>query len=170
MNEIILRPIAEQELKAAIALELCCYTPEAAASLSGFQFRYKHYRSFFWSAWRGTELLGITNGIRTSQSSCGDEMKGNGADFLLGHNFCVLTVAVNPNYRRQGIGSLLMRKLVEQCQKDGIQSIILMCEEHLIPFYEAEQFQLRGVSASQHGGIKWYEMSRSLHILEHLTE
>lgn len=170
MNGIELRLIAEDELDSAIKLEQRCYTPEAAATPHGFQFRYEHYRPFFWSAWLGTELIGITNGIRTSQSACGDEMKGGQADSLNGNNFCVLTVAVDSAHRGQGIGALLLKKLIQQCGASGIQRIILMCEQHLISFYEAEQFELRGISASVHGGIVWYEMSRTLHTMEHLTE
>lgn len=170
MSHIELRLIAEDELEAAINLEQSCYTPEAAATINGFKFRHKQYNSFFWSAWIGSTLVGITNGVRTSQMNCGDEMKGELTDAENGSNFCVLTVAVDPSHRRQGIGSLLLRKLVEQCVANGIDTIILMCEQHLISFYEHEGFKLLGVSSSTHGGIVWYEMSRRLHIMEHLTE
>lgn len=170
MSRIELRLIAEDELDAAIKLEQSCYTPETAATINGFKFRHKQYNSFFWSAWIGSSLVGITNGVRTPQINCGDEMKGELSDAVNGRNFCVLTVAVSPNHRRLGIGSLLLRKLVEQCEANGINTIILMCEKHLISFYEREEFKLLGVSSSTHGGIVWYEMSRSLHIMEHLTE
>lgn len=170
MSRIELRLITEEELDAAIQLEQRCYTPEAAATRSGFQFRYEHYRPFFWSAWLGSELIGITNGIRTSQKACGDEMKGVHPSDGDGRNFCVLTVAVDPKHRRHGIGAQLLRKLIAACGANGIETIILMCERHLISFYEAEHFKLLGVSASKHGGIVWYEMSRTLHTMKHLTE
>ncbi|WP_424768909.1 GNAT family N-acetyltransferase [Paenibacillus sp. sgz302251] len=167
---VVLRIIEEKDLDEAIKLEQRCYIPEAAATFSGFQFRYQYYRPFFLTAWSGSELVGITNGIRTSQSSCGDEMKGEQADDRNGPHLCVLTVAVAPEYRRRGIGALLLRALIKQCTAAGIHKMILMCEQHLIPFYEAEQFMLHGVSSSKHGGITWYEMSRTLHTMEHLTE
>lgn len=170
MKRIELRLIEAEELDAAIQLEQRCYTPEAAATFSGFQFRYKHYRTFFWSAWLGSELIGITNGIRTAQTECGDEMKGEHTNAMDGPNFCVLTVAVAPEHRRLGAGSLLLHKLIEQCEKSHIDTIILMCEQHLIPFYERQKFKLNGISDSSHGGIEWYEMSRRLHTMEHLTE
>lgn len=170
MSGIELRLITESELEAAIRLEQRCYPPEAAATLSGFYFRYRNYRPYFWSAWLGSELIGITNGIRTSQKACGDEMKGDHSDDKDGSNFCVLTVAVDPKHRRQGVGALLLRKLIMTCEANGIEKMILMCERHLIPFYEAEQFKQLGVSSSTHGGIVWYEMSRALHTMKHLTE
>jgi GNAT superfamily N-acetyltransferase len=170
VSGIELRLINESELLAAIQLEQRCYTPEAAAALSGFNFRYRNYRPYFWSAWLGSELIGITNGIRTSQQACGDEMKGDQPDNKDGSNFCVLTVAVDPKHRRQGVGAQLLRKLIMTCKDNGIETVILMCERHLIPFYEAEQFKLHGVSESTHGGIVWYEMSRTLHTMKHLTK
>ncbi|WP_028610697.1 GNAT family N-acetyltransferase [Paenibacillus harenae] len=167
---IELRLMTPKDLDAAITLETRCYSPEAAATLSGFQYRLQHYGQFFWSAWSGGELVGITNGIRTSQSSCGDEMKGHQPDAESGGNFCVLTVAVLPGYRRRGIGSLLLRKLILHCEAAGVERMILMCEKHLIRFYEAEGFIWHGLSSSAHGGIEWHEMSRELHTMEHLTE
>ncbi|RCW50925.1 GNAT family N-acetyltransferase [Paenibacillus prosopidis] len=170
MSGIELRLITESELESAILLEQKCYAPEAAATLSGFYFRYRNYRPFFWSAWLGSELIGITNGVLTSQKACGDDMKGDQPDSKDGSNFCVLTVAVDQKHRRQGVGAQLLRKLIMTCEANGIETIILMCERHLIPFYEVEQFKLLGVSASTHGGIVWYEMSRTLHTMKHLTE
>jgi GNAT superfamily N-acetyltransferase len=165
VSEIVLRLINEEELEAAIKLEQSCYTDEAAATLAGFRYRYEQYRPFFWTAWTRDQIVGITNGIRTAQNACGDEMKGAQADFLEGNNFCVLTVAVAEGHRKKGIGALLLRRLIQQCEESGIDTIILMCEKHLIRFYEAEQFELRGVSSSTHGGIVWYEMSRTLHTM-----
>lgn len=170
MSTVKLRLIEKHELNAAIALEKSCYSEDAAATLEGFRYRYEHYRPFFWSAWIGDRLVGIANGIRTFQNDCGDEMKGTQGDAAEGRNFCVLTVAVDKEQRRQGIGALLMQKLVEQCEEADIEKIILMCEKHLIPFYEDKQFRLHGPSSSTHGGITWYEMSRTLHTMEHLTE
>lgn len=171
MSEFMeLRPIQEHELEAALELEQRCYPPEAAATLGGFVHRFQKYGPFFWSAWSGERLIGIANGIRTDQTSCGDEMKGEQMDDGSGSGFCVLTVAVDPEWRGRGIGTRLLRMLVSQCEAYGLQRIILMCEKHLIPFYEAEGFILHGVSSSAHGGIEWYEMSRSLHKMEHLTE
>lgn len=123
MSELKLRLIAKDELETAISLEQSCYSPEAAASLSGFQFRYEHYHAYFWSLWHGEQMVGITNGIRTSQSSCGDEMKGTQADAPQGKNFCILTVAVAADKRRKGFGRLLLHKLIEQCESSGVEKL-----------------------------------------------
>lgn len=41
---------------------------------------------------------------------------------------------VHPDYQHQGIGSELVRRLVEQL--DGMYSIDLGCDEHLVSYYE----------------------------------
>ncbi|MDQ0057988.1 GNAT family N-acetyltransferase [Paenibacillus harenae] len=170
MIGIELRTIAPEELPEAIALELSCYTPEAAATLEGFRHRIRLYPEYFWSAWADGRLVGIVNGVRTSQEECGDELKGEHGDDPEGHSFCVLTVAVDANNRRRGIGGMLLRKLIGQCRSAYLKSVSLMCESHLIGFYEQQGFVLHGQSASKHGGIVWYEMSLDLHTMEHLTE
>ncbi len=168
-GEISYRTLAEADLPEAIALERRCYPPEAAASEEAFWFRSIHYPRFFWSAWDGDRLVGIANGIRTHQTSCGDDMKGTSADDAAGPNVCVLTVAVDEAERGRGIGRQLLRSLANECELEGVHTIILMCEKHLIGFYGSEGFIEHGLSASRHGGIAWYEMSRRLHTMEHLT-
>ncbi|MCM3629940.1 GNAT family N-acetyltransferase [Paenibacillus glycanilyticus] len=170
MSDIELRLIQEHELEEALLLEQRCYVPDAAATREGFRYRYEHYPNYFWSAWSGGKLAGIANGIRTSAWSCGDEMKGDQQDEEEGNNFCVLTVAVAEEARRQGIGEKLLKKLVAECDAAGHEAILLMCERHLIPFYEKAGFAYIGVAASAHGGIEWHEMRRTLHIMEHLTK
>ncbi|MNZ74227.1 Acetyltransferase (GNAT) family protein [compost metagenome] len=169
-GSIIIRKLEAKELEAAIALEQQCYSPEAAATLAAFSYRLEQYGAFFLSAWEGEELIGITNGIRTDQEACADEMKGEHSDSPNGQTFCVLTIAVRPEQRRRGVGSLLLRRLIEQCEASDIHRILLMCERHLIPFYETEQFVHHGLAGSRHGGIEWHEMSRLLHTMKHLTE
>ncbi|WP_336786505.1 GNAT family N-acetyltransferase [Paenibacillus sp. MMO-177] len=167
---IELRLIKENELEEALRLEQQCYVPEAAATREGFRYRFEHYPGYFWSAWSGGKLLGITNGIRTSASSCGDEMKGEQQDEKEGNNFCILTVAVASEARRRGIGAMLLERVVSTCDSAGHKAIILMCERHLVPFYERAGFSYVGKAASSHGGIEWHEMRRTAHIMEHLTK
>ncbi|GLX68088.1 GNAT family N-acetyltransferase [Paenibacillus glycanilyticus] len=170
MSHIELRLIEENELEEALRLEQRCYTPEAAATGEGFRYRFDQYKDYFWSAWSGGKLLGITNGIRTKAWSCGDEMKGSQQDEEEGNNFCILTVAVAEEARRQGIGAMLLNRLLAVCDAMGHDAVLLMCEQHLVSFYEQAGFTYAGLAASSHGGIEWHEMRRTLHIMEHLTK
>ncbi len=156
---IELRPIRAEEAEAAYALELRCYTPDAAATLDAIRHRIRHYADYFWSAWRGDRLVGFANGVQTDANDTGEEaMKGSGHESPSGRHLCVLSVAVEPEARRQGIGSLLMRQLLETARRRGLHAVFLMCEAHLIPMYESLGFTYVGISPSRHAGIEWHEM------------
>lgn len=45
-------------------------------------------------------------------------------------------VAVNPKCQGNGIGQLLVARLLEECRKEGCYKVILDCAEKVIPFYE----------------------------------
>lgn len=170
MIDIELRLIKEHELDEAMRLEQSCYVPDAAATREGFRYRFERYPNYFWSAWSEGRLVGITNGIRTAAWTCGDEMKKDQQDEEEGCNFCILTVAVAVEARRQRIGAMLLDRIVYECDAAGHEAILLMCERYLIPFYEQAGFTYIGAAASSHGGIEWHEMRRTPHIMEHLTK
>ncbi len=48
-----------------------------------------------------------------------------------------------------------MEELVEQ---NGREGITLTCKIELVPFYEKFGFVNHGISESQHGGVRWYNM------------
>ncbi|MFX3635200.1 MAG: GNAT family N-acetyltransferase [Candidatus Pristimantibacillus sp.] len=170
MNELQLRLIEEHELEEALRLEQSCYSAEAAATQEGFAHRFNRYPNYFWSAWLGEKLVGIANGVRTSATQCGDDLKGEQKDTKEGNNFCILTIAVDPEVRHQRIGTQLLKKLIEECTVKEHSFMLLMCERHLVRFYEQAGFQYMGLAASNHGGIEWYEMRRPMHTMEHPTE
>jgi GNAT superfamily N-acetyltransferase len=154
-----LRPIRTGEAEAAYLLELRCYKPEAAATLEAIRHRTRQYAGYFWSAWRGDTLVGFANGVLTDAKDTGEEsMKGSGHESPSGRHLCVLSVAVDPKARRQGIGSLLMRQLLEAARRQRLRSVFLMCEAHLIPMYESLGFAYAGISPSRHADIEWHEM------------
>lgn len=156
---VVLRPIHASELEAAYQLELACYIPEAAAALEAFRFRQLHFPGYFWSAWSEERLIGIACAIRTTESACEeDEVKGAHEARENGMNVCVLSVAVDPDFRLQGVGDSLVNALIKQAAADRLESIFLMCEAPLIHFYEKHGFRYIGISSSKHGGIEWHEM------------
>ena len=73
-------------------------------------------------------------------------------------NLCILSVAVNPGFRLQGVGDSLVNALIKQAVTDRLESIFLMCEAPLIRFYAKHGFSYIGISSSKHGGIEWHEM------------
>ncbi|WP_239565681.1 GNAT family N-acetyltransferase [Paenibacillus sacheonensis] len=158
-----LRMIRSDELQTAHELELACYPLEAAATREAFTFRQQHFPGYFWSAWRNGELIGLACGVRTADSSCGsDEVKSAHGSDPNGRHLCVLSVAVARQHRGHGVGGALMEALIGQASAAGLELVVLMCEEHLIEFYERLGFECEGLSASEHGGLQWHEMKLRL--------
>lgn len=165
-KNIELRPIHASELEAAYRLELACYIPEAAATLEAFRFRQLHFPGYFWSAWSEATLIGLACAVRTTASACEeDEVKGSHEAREEGMNLCILSVAVNPDFRLQGVGDSLVNALIKQAVTDRLESIFLMCEASLIQFYAKHGFSYIGISASKHGGIEWHEMKLVLELV-----
>ena len=51
-----------------------------------------------------------------------------------------------------------MEEYIARARAAGKRRIVLTCKEGLIPYYEKFGYQNRGVSASVHGGVVWYDM------------
>jgi GNAT superfamily N-acetyltransferase len=150
------------EIEQAHALEKQCYSAKAAGSLNAFLERFRRFPNYFLLAYQGNNMVGILNGIRiTVPDIANEELKKVTEVPFDGLHFCVLTVAVDRQYRRSGIGTALMQALIKQAHKDGLQTLNLMCEEHYIPFYEQIGFKYIQPSRSEHAGIAWHEMKRS---------
>ncbi|MBO7746008.1 GNAT family N-acetyltransferase [Paenibacillus sp. MWE-103] len=155
-----IRPMRAEDLDAAHVLELACYPAEAAATREAFAFRQRHFPGYFRSAWRSGELVGLACGVRTDDdSSAADGVKSaHGSPGDEGRYLCVLSVAVAEAHRGRGIAKALMEALIGQAAADRLEGIVLMCEAHLIGFYEGLGFRHIGKSASAHGGLEWHEM------------
>ncbi|MCY9662525.1 GNAT family N-acetyltransferase [Paenibacillus chondroitinus] len=160
-----IRPIANDlELKAAFNIEMTVYTKESAASWDAFQMRMEVFGRYFLVAESDSSseqlIVGVANGVQLNHSDLSDESIKQGVDYdPNGRYFCLLTIAVHPDYQRQGIAANLLQEMIRKTKDDGLKGIILMCEKHLISFYERNGFRYIGPSASEHGGVQWYEMN-----------
>jgi GNAT superfamily N-acetyltransferase len=70
-----------------------------------------------------------------------DKLIGTGrvvSDGVINAYICGL--GVHPEYRHKGIGTEIMRRLVEQCESSSLH-FQFFCEEHLVPFYENMGFK-----------------------------
>ncbi len=74
----------------------------------------------------------------------GDKMIGFGrviTDGLI--HAMIYDLIVLPDYRRCGVGSLLLAKLIELCIEEGIRDIQLFCAQGKREFYEKRGFAAR---------------------------
>ena len=58
-------------------------------------------------------------------------------------------VAVHPDFRRKGIGKLLINALYQISQKEKCYKVSLDCKEHNLSFYQECNFVISGISLSK---------------------
>lgn len=61
------------------------------------------------------------------------ESKFSRGGYTLAH---IEDVAVDPDYQKMGIGSLLIREILSVCKEKGCRSVVLHCSTERISFYE----------------------------------
>ncbi|NOV00795.1 GNAT family N-acetyltransferase [Paenibacillus planticolens] len=159
-----IRPIANnQELHEAHDIEIAVYAKESAATLEAFQMRKQVFGAYFLVAETGADskhpIVGVANGVRLNHKDLSDESIKQGVEYdVNGSYFCLLTIAVHPNYQRKGVATNLLQEIIRKAKEEGLKGIVLMCEAHLISFYEKNGFCYLSPSASEHGGAEWHEM------------
>lgn len=90
----------------------------------------------------------LANSQCTVAAYASDELVGFGrvvSDGVL--HAMIYDLIVAPAVKSQGIGSAILRKLVERCLADGIRDIQLFCAEGQSGFYETQGFERRPADA-----------------------
>jgi len=83
------------------------------------------------------------------------------------HTVCLTTLATNPNFQRQGIGSKFLRELINEIRKDDeIKRIELYVEtdnEIALNFYKKLDFQIEGCLK------KYFKRAQDDHFIDELV-
>lgn len=57
-------------------------------------------------------------------------------------------VCVSSAHRKSGVGSLLMKSIIDLCTTRGCRKVTLVCNESVAPFYFRNGFEKRGIQCS----------------------
>ena len=159
---LTIRPATSDDLDASYAVEIACFPADEAASKANMQKRLELFPQGYLVAEKDNIVLGHINSGATNKDDISDEalkaMIGHEAE---GQNLVIFSVAVHPDYQKQGIASALLRTYIQQ-NHNKANNILLLCKDNLVGFYSGFGFENRGVSASRHGGAIWYEMCLGL--------
>ena len=99
------------------------------------------------------------NGLATNQKDLTDEMYENeNLHDESGNWQMIFGVDTAPDYRKRGFASQVMETAISDSKRQKRKGLVLTCKEKLIPFYERFGFKNEGLSSSEHGGVKWYQM------------
>lgn len=148
-----------EDLPALAALERRCFPLAEAASEESLKRRLTYYPNHFWLLFDGDILVSFIDGMVANDNVLTDEMfekaelhQENGAWQMI---FGVNTL---PEYRRRGCAGQLLRRVIDDAEKQRRKGVILTCKEELVPYYARFGFWLEGLSPSCHGGAVWYQM------------
>lgn len=155
-----IRTATGADLDAIAAVEAACFPAAEAATRAEFAERLRYYGDHFWLLWEDGRLAAFVDGFVTDEPDLTDEMyeraelhRENGAWQMI---FGVNTL---PEYRRQGRAGALLRRAIEDAQRQGRKGLVLTCKERLTAYYAGFGFADEGVTEkSTHGGAVWHQM------------
>ncbi|WP_280738488.1 MULTISPECIES: GNAT family N-acetyltransferase [unclassified Enterococcus] len=136
------------------------FTPEEAASERAMVERIGIISDSFIVAVNGTEeILGYVVGPVISQRYLSDELfDKTTANPTKGGFQAILSLAVEPSYRKQKVGSALLAEIKRIAIFHERIGITLTCLAELVPYYEKQGYSAEGLSNSQHAGEEWFNM------------
>ena len=154
-----LRNVQATDLTQLLLIENEGFPIEEAATKEAFVERIQLIPDTFIVAEKEGEILGYINGPIMNQPYITDNLfekimgnpKRGGFQSILG-------IAVSKQARNQGIAQVLMKKIEELVKENEREGISLTCKLELVSFYEKMGFDNHGLSESQHGGERWYNM------------
>lgn len=159
MNKVIIRNAKSDEGTILAEIEKRCFPEAEAASEKSIIERLHMFPENFFVAEADGEIVGFINGGATDEPHLPDEMYH---DIKLhkpnGKYQTVFGLSVLEEYRKNGIGGMLIRHMIEESQKRGRRGVILTCKDYRIAYYEKFGFINYGLSDSSHGNASWYDM------------
>ena len=158
-NELVIRPALADDVTKVAYIEEKCFPKSEAATLKSFLERFMAFPECFLVAEIDGIVVGHINGCVTNYDKLIDALYHNSSLHEPdGPWQTVFGIAVLPDYQHQGIARALMEHFKESAKKRGKQGILLTCKDEKIGFYDSLGFTYDGVSASSHGGARWYDM------------
>lgn len=154
-----IRKATLNDLDAITALEAACFPEAEAASRKSFEKRLKVFADRFWLLWDGERLVSMVNGMVTDQEELVDEMFADASIHQPeGAWQMIFGVATHPEYQRRGLAAQVLERAIADVKAEGRRGLILTCKEQKLHYYAKFGFVNQGVSVSEHGGAKWYQM------------
>ena len=170
MNIQIIKP-TPSDAETIYRIERACFPKQEAASPEQFKDRLNIFPDGFFIAVdtdrKAEEADGRLNGVAVGfiDGACvnsdriRDEMFENASlHDPLGKWAAVYGLCVIEEYRKRGVGGMLIDSFVEKARRESRNGVILTCKEEKINYYGKFGFLPLGISESTHGGAVWYDM------------
>lgn len=153
------RSVRPADVAACAALEAACFPEAEAASPERVAQRAATFPDGFVVLELDGQVVGMVNSAASDQPDLADEeLKGLVGHDPRGANLVVFSVAVHPRLQGRGWSRPLLEGYLQRARELGKRAVLLLCKQHLVPYYARFGFVDRGRSASTHGGAVWHEM------------
>lgn len=154
-----IRKVSIEDLDSVTEVESRCFPMSEAAKKESLEQRIKTFPGSFFVTEIDGKIIGFINGCITNEKTIYDEMFSDANLHISNGDYqAIFGLDVIPEYQKQGIAAQLMNHMIEVSRLTGRKGVILTCKDKLIHYYEKFGFENKGVSKSQHGGAKWYDM------------
>lgn len=157
---IKIRKATLSDLDRIAEIESICFPEAEAATRNSIEKRIKAYKETFLVAEKDGRIIGFINGCVTKQRKITDDLYSSTA--LHDDNMpCQMIFGIDliPEEQHKGYATMLMNEYIKRAKKSGKKLITLTCKEYLIGFYQKFGYKCEGVSVSEHGGARWYDMT-----------
>jgi len=159
MDSINIRNVQPRDVDQCVEVEMSGFSPEEAASRETIKLRIETFPQGFLVAEINDRVIGMLNSAATHKTDISDEELKQ----LIGHdpagiNMVVFALVILPEYRKLGVASKLMLRFVDEARQLNKRSILLLCKDHLVTYYQRLGFDHLGLSSSTHGGAEWHTM------------
>lgn len=160
------RDIRLEEVEQAAEIEQICFPPNEACIKERVYLRAEKAPDLFLVAVdkQTGRIAGFLNGLATDEDSFRDEFftepdlhNPNGKNIML------LSLAVLPQYRGQGLASAIMHHFLHKEQEEERGIVLLTCLESKVGMYKKMGFRDEGIANSSWGEEQWHEMGCVLH-------
>jgi len=160
-SRFVFRTVNDSEADEVSNIEKVCFPPNEACSEKNMKERVKYASSIFLVAYDNEkkQIAGFINGIATNETKFLDKFFTDVTTHIEnGKNIMICGVDVMPDYRMQGLATIMMKKYVEMARNAGRKNLYLTCLERLVKMYEKMGYVDLGDADSTWGGEKWHEM------------
>lgn len=160
---MIIRNATIDDLHQIVNIERTCFPAAEAAPEKSMRERIETFSDGFLVAVIESKLVGFINGAVNNSRTIKDEHFADMTHHLDdGDVIAVYGLDVLPEYQNNGYAAELMNAFIDYARTGKRSYVILTCKEHLIHYYERFGFKNDGLSDSEHGGAKWYDMTLTL--------
>ena len=163
--DIEYRNVHADEAEAATAVETACFPANEACTLPIMKERVRLAPELFMTATDkdNGEMVGFIIAIATDEHHLRDDFfTETSLHNPEGKYMMILSLAVLPEYQRQGIARALMEELLKGQMGTKRKAAVLTCVPANVELYKKMGFSDQGVSDSAWGGELWHEMTFSL--------